>query len=161
EIPSLRCVRVVRELEGSFRRACDRGDFRLVHYSLLHPRAPAGRGRGRVGARAGYEVHRGAPGACREPRVRPAETGARGALPCPGAPHPARGPAGSRLRVAERAPARTASAAGERDRSRVVRPLVCWVAARPTGNAVRSRCAGGGAAAHLAATGRLAAPWID
>jgi hypothetical protein len=31
----LRSVRVVREVECSFRAACDRGDFRLVHYTLL------------------------------------------------------------------------------------------------------------------------------
>ena len=35
-LPSLRDVRLVRELEGSFARACDRGSFRLVHYSIQH-----------------------------------------------------------------------------------------------------------------------------
>jgi REP-associated tyrosine transposase len=34
-IPSLRSVTLVREIERSFRAGCDRGDFRLVHYSLL------------------------------------------------------------------------------------------------------------------------------
>ena len=33
-IPSLRNVRLVREMERSFRRACDQGRFRVVHYSL-------------------------------------------------------------------------------------------------------------------------------
>lgn len=33
-IPSLRSVRLVRELERSFRMACDQGRFRMVHYSL-------------------------------------------------------------------------------------------------------------------------------
>jgi hypothetical protein len=33
-LPSLRSVYVVRALEPSFAAACDRGDFRLVHYSL-------------------------------------------------------------------------------------------------------------------------------
>ncbi len=33
-VPSLRSVQVVREVERGFRAACDRGDFRLVHYSL-------------------------------------------------------------------------------------------------------------------------------
>lgn len=33
-LPSLRSVALVRELERSFTRACDRGDFRLVHYSI-------------------------------------------------------------------------------------------------------------------------------
>jgi hypothetical protein len=34
-LPSLRSVMLVREIERSFRAGCDRGDFRLVHYSLL------------------------------------------------------------------------------------------------------------------------------
>jgi len=33
-LPSLRCGRFVAELEGSWRAACDRGRFRLVHYSV-------------------------------------------------------------------------------------------------------------------------------
>jgi REP element-mobilizing transposase RayT len=34
DVPSLRAVRLVRELERSFARSCERGEFRLVHYSL-------------------------------------------------------------------------------------------------------------------------------
>jgi REP element-mobilizing transposase RayT len=34
DVPSLRVVRVVRELERSFRCARERGRFRLVHYSI-------------------------------------------------------------------------------------------------------------------------------
>ena len=34
DVPSLRTVRLVREVERSFARARERGDFRLVHYSL-------------------------------------------------------------------------------------------------------------------------------
>jgi hypothetical protein len=34
DVPSLRTVKLVREVERSFTRACERGDFRLVHYSL-------------------------------------------------------------------------------------------------------------------------------
>jgi REP element-mobilizing transposase RayT len=34
-LPSLRSATLVREVEHGFRGACDRGDFRLVHYSLL------------------------------------------------------------------------------------------------------------------------------
>jgi REP element-mobilizing transposase RayT len=34
ELGSLRNPRVVREVEASFREACERGDFRLVHYSI-------------------------------------------------------------------------------------------------------------------------------
>jgi REP element-mobilizing transposase RayT len=33
-VPSLRCGRLVRELEASFRSARERGRFRLVHYSI-------------------------------------------------------------------------------------------------------------------------------
>ena len=33
-LPSLRSVALVRALERSFAAACDRGDFRLVHYAL-------------------------------------------------------------------------------------------------------------------------------
>ncbi len=35
-IPSLRSVRFVRELEDSLRGSADRGDFRVVHYSIQH-----------------------------------------------------------------------------------------------------------------------------
>jgi hypothetical protein len=33
-LPCLRSARVVRRIEESFRRGCERPDFRLVHYSL-------------------------------------------------------------------------------------------------------------------------------
>jgi REP element-mobilizing transposase RayT len=33
-LPSLRSTRVVRRIETTFRRGCERPDFRLVHYSL-------------------------------------------------------------------------------------------------------------------------------
>ncbi len=33
-MPSLRSVRFVREIEETFARGCERGEFRLVHYSL-------------------------------------------------------------------------------------------------------------------------------
>jgi hypothetical protein len=33
-LPSSRSVRVVRALERTFAEACDRGDFRVVHYTL-------------------------------------------------------------------------------------------------------------------------------
>ncbi len=33
-VPSLRTARLVREVERSFSRACERGDFRLAHYSI-------------------------------------------------------------------------------------------------------------------------------
>jgi len=34
DIPSLRRQRVIRELERSFTEGCERGDFRVVHYSI-------------------------------------------------------------------------------------------------------------------------------
>ena len=34
DVPSLRTVRLVREVEGSFAQVCERGSFRVVHYSL-------------------------------------------------------------------------------------------------------------------------------
>jgi REP element-mobilizing transposase RayT len=33
-VPSLRTVQLVREMERSFARACERAGFRLVHYSI-------------------------------------------------------------------------------------------------------------------------------
>jgi hypothetical protein len=33
-VPSLRTVKLVRELERSFAANCERNDFRLVHYSI-------------------------------------------------------------------------------------------------------------------------------
>ncbi len=35
DVPSLRTVKLVRRLERSLAAGCDRGDFRVVHYSLL------------------------------------------------------------------------------------------------------------------------------
>jgi REP element-mobilizing transposase RayT len=35
-MPSLRSARLVRELERSFAEACERGRFRVVHYSIQH-----------------------------------------------------------------------------------------------------------------------------
>jgi REP element-mobilizing transposase RayT len=34
DVPSLRTVRFVREIERSFAQSCERGTFRIVHYSL-------------------------------------------------------------------------------------------------------------------------------
>src|SRR5262245_3140714 len=38
-IPSLRKGRIVREIEASFRKACERNGFRLVHYSIQRDHA--------------------------------------------------------------------------------------------------------------------------
>ena len=35
DVPSLRSKRLVRRLESSLRRGCDRGDFRVIQYSIL------------------------------------------------------------------------------------------------------------------------------
>ncbi len=67
-IPSLRTAKLVRELERSFAKCCNRGDFRLVHYSLQHNHlhlvveadhaAALGRGMKAIGARLARAVHR-------------------------------------------------------------------------------------------------------
>jgi REP element-mobilizing transposase RayT len=67
-VPSLRTVRLVRALEASFRAACARPDFRLVHYSLqsnhVHLRVEAeghaalARGMKSLGARLARAVNR-------------------------------------------------------------------------------------------------------
>jgi REP element-mobilizing transposase RayT len=67
-IPSLRSVRLVRELERSFAGACERGDCRLVHYSLqgdhahllveVRDRHALGRGMKSVCARLARAVNR-------------------------------------------------------------------------------------------------------
>jgi REP element-mobilizing transposase RayT len=68
EVPSLRSVRLVRELERSFAKARERGDFRLVHYSLqghhahliVEAKDPEALGRGMkaLGARLARAVNR-------------------------------------------------------------------------------------------------------
>lgn len=67
-MPSLRSVKLVRELERSFRAGCDRGEFRLVHYSLqgnhahliveAKDRRALGRGMKSLGARLARAVNR-------------------------------------------------------------------------------------------------------
>lgn len=39
DVPSLRTVKLVREVERSFAHGCERGEFRLVHYSLQRDHA--------------------------------------------------------------------------------------------------------------------------
>ena len=68
DVPSLRSVRLVREFERSLGRACERGDFRVVHYSLLgnhahliveaKDRDALGRGMIAVGARLARAANR-------------------------------------------------------------------------------------------------------
>ncbi|MBW1683994.1 MAG: transposase [Deltaproteobacteria bacterium] len=68
EVPSLRSVRLVRELERSFAKARDRGDFRLVHYALQGDHAhliveakdpkALGRGMKALGSRLARAVNR-------------------------------------------------------------------------------------------------------
>ena len=68
-IASLRKWRVVREIEASFREACDRGKFRLVHYSIQHDHAhliveaenarELGRGMMAIASRFARAVNRG------------------------------------------------------------------------------------------------------
>ena len=68
DVPSLRTVKLVRELERSLRGACDREDFRVVHYSIqsthvhlvveARDAAALGRGMKSVGARLARAVNR-------------------------------------------------------------------------------------------------------
>ncbi len=68
EVPSLRNVRLVRELELSFAKTRERGDFRLVHYALQGSHAhliveagdpeTLGRGMKALGARLARAVNR-------------------------------------------------------------------------------------------------------
>jgi hypothetical protein len=67
-VPSLRSVRLVKEVEKTFARGCERGDFRLVHYSLqgnhahlvveAADRRALGRGMMALGARLARAVNR-------------------------------------------------------------------------------------------------------
>jgi REP element-mobilizing transposase RayT len=68
DVPSLRTVSIVREIESSFAIACERQDFRLVHYSLQGNHAhliveadderALGRGMKALGARLARAVNR-------------------------------------------------------------------------------------------------------
>jgi REP element-mobilizing transposase RayT len=68
DVPSLRTVKLVREVERSFARVCERGDFRLVHYSLqgnhahliieAEDRDALGRGMKALGSRLARAVNR-------------------------------------------------------------------------------------------------------
>lgn len=68
DVPGLRNRRLVRELERSFASACERGEFRLVHYSILgnhahllveaKDRQALGRGMKSLGARFSRAVNR-------------------------------------------------------------------------------------------------------
>ena len=39
DVPSLRSAKVVREIEQTFARSCERGRFRVVHFSIQHDHA--------------------------------------------------------------------------------------------------------------------------
>ena len=68
DLPSLRTLRVVREIESTFAAGCARPGFRLVHYSLqgnhahliveAHDRDALGRGMKAIGARLSRAVNR-------------------------------------------------------------------------------------------------------
>jgi REP element-mobilizing transposase RayT len=68
DVPSLRSRRLVRELERCFRVACERGRFRVVHYSVQRDHvhliieaddaSALGRGMSSIGARIARAVNR-------------------------------------------------------------------------------------------------------
>ncbi len=67
-VPSLRTVKLVHEVERTFAKGCERGEFRLVHYSLqkdhahlvveAKSREALGRGMKAIGARLARAVNR-------------------------------------------------------------------------------------------------------
>lgn len=69
-VPSLRTVRIVREIERTFAGGCERPGFRLIHYSLqgnhahlvveANDRDALGRGMNAIGARLARAVNRAA-----------------------------------------------------------------------------------------------------
>ena len=70
DVPSLRCVRIVREIERTFAIGCERPGFRLVQYSLqgnhahliveAEDRSALGRGMKAIGTRLARVVNRSA-----------------------------------------------------------------------------------------------------
>ena len=68
DVPSLRSAKLVREVERSFAQSCERGEFRVVHYSIQSDhvhlvveasgRAALGRGMKSIGARFARAVNR-------------------------------------------------------------------------------------------------------
>jgi REP element-mobilizing transposase RayT len=70
DVPSLRTVRIVHEIERTFADGCERPGFRLVHYSLqgnhahliveAQDREALGRGMNAIGARLARAVNRAA-----------------------------------------------------------------------------------------------------
>ena len=68
DLPSLRTLRVVREIESTFAAGCERPGFRLVHYSLqgnhahliveAQDRGALGRGMMAIGARLSRAMNR-------------------------------------------------------------------------------------------------------
>ncbi len=68
ELLSLRTVHLVREIEGTFSRGCERSEFRLLHYSLqgnpahlvveARDRHALGRGVKSIGARLARALNR-------------------------------------------------------------------------------------------------------
>jgi REP element-mobilizing transposase RayT len=164
EVPSLRCRRFLRVFRASLRKGCERGEFRVVHYSVqrdhVHLLVEAagkdamGRGMKSVAPRLAKAVNRvfGRSGAALHGcyHIRLLRT-AEGGVQC------------ARLRAAQHAQALEAGprvcAAGE-DRCGVVGALVRWVeTARARSRAARG--SGGCAAAHLAVAGWVAAVWAD
>lgn len=164
-VPSLRTVRLVRELERSFAASCERNDFRLVHYSIQGNHAhliveadcevALGRGMKALGARLAKAVNR---------HLRAIGARARRPLPPARAAHAARSSQRARLcalqRTQARGAGRTHTLAGIRDRPRLLGPLVRRLArsdSREWASAFSRKPRGD--AAELAARGRVEARW--
>ena len=143
-LPSLRSGRLVRELESSFAAACERGAFRLVHYSIQNDHLHA-----IVEATNASDLASGRPPGC----------GARRPLPPARASNSPGGTERARLRTAQRAAASgeagACTAARGAARPRLVREVLLRMESKiPSGLFSASpACL---ATAHVAAQHRLA-----
>ena len=89
DVPSLRSVRLVRELERSFRARTQREAFRVVQYSIQHESHPhARRSRGLRSARLRHEERRRPHRTRRESRLQSPRSGSGRTLPSARTPHP-------------------------------------------------------------------------
>jgi len=163
DVPSLRTMRLVRELEASFRRACERGRFRLVEYSIqtnhVHLLVEAtsadglGRGMKSLGSRVARAVNRvlarRGPVLADRYHVRVLRT-----------PREVRNALAYVLLSARRHKARTAAFASSSYRSGLVGALVRGVVPGFLGAEGRRSC-GSGCAPDLAVENRLAPGGVD
>ena len=159
-----------QELRGTLRRGCERGDFRVLHYSVqtdhVHLLVESA---GKERARLRDEVDRGPARACDPARLCPGGAGSRRPLSPPRPADAARGQERARLRPAERASSSPEARRGSPRRpSSVVLDAASsarwfdgWASGMPQGRHDAGGRTGSRAAAHLARPGRLAPARAD